>query len=237
MYILLVVPAFNEELFLESTVKRIVDYTNTHVSSMDILDILIVDNGSTDSTASIGVSLSNIYSNVEFQHISISGKGHALKVGWVRGSYDYYCYIDADLAHDLRSITVMISHLKHGCDVVVGSRTLKTSIVKRRWLRKFLTLSYNFTLRILFRVHFTDAQAGCKGISREVRDKLLPLLEEGGYFFDTQLLVLAEKSEFYIYDFAVVYHDPRKWRYGLIQVILHLLYKSLKLRIKLWNFQ
>ena len=235
MRILLVIPAHNEELFLGRTIHKIVEYIVSQNSFGDTFDILIVDNGSTDTTERIGLTLAQQYEHVNFKRIEAAGKGLAIRSGWMYGDYDYYCYIDADLAHEPASISLMISALQGGHDVVVCSRTHRDSNIVRPWLRKFLTRGYNILLRLVFQVRFTDAQAGCKGISQKARQILLAMPPENGYFFDTRLLISAEKSGYEICDLPCVYIDPRSQRFGLVRVILYFLRKVFVFRIELWK--
>ncbi len=235
MNTLLVVPAHNEKLFLQSTIEKIRTHVHTSTFEDKHIDILVVENGSTDGTRKVAKSIAEKYSDVRVIQVDAPGKGHALYSGWLEGDYDCYCYVDADLAHGVSSITTMISLIQNGADIVVGSRTLPRSQVQRHWVRKFLTINYNLLLKIVFQVNFTDAQAGCKGISRKVRDTIASGITEKGYFYDTLLLIRAERSGYRIHDFPVIYNDPRRGRFSLVQTIGYFLYKVFVLRIRLWN--
>jgi glycosyltransferase involved in cell wall biosynthesis len=232
---LLVLPVYNEEILLRDTVSKVRSYINTNSAALFPITILIADNGSTDQTHTLAIELAEEFSDVLYLRTEQKGRGYALQAAWNLQGYDVYAYIDADLAYDLQVILqIQRCYSDSGVNVVVGARRHQDSIVKRHWIRNFLTEGYNLLLKILFSNNFLDAQAGCKAISAGVRDRVLPLDAEGGWFFDTKLLILAERYGYVVTDIPIICIDRRGWRLNLINTILYFLNKTLTLRFQLW---
>ena len=208
MKLYIVIPAFNEEKILEPSVVRTVAFCRTQ---LDVdWKVIIVDNGSTDNTAAIGKSLSSRYSpEVSYLHTNQSGKGGAIKLGWQALDGDIYIFMDADLATDIRAIPVVVSEMKQGYDVVIGSRTNRASVVQRSMVRKFFSWGYKIVVRLLLATTISDAPCGFKAINHTVRSAVLPQVKDNHWFFDSELVILAEKMGFKIKEIPVVWSDPR----------------------------
>jgi len=234
MKVLIVLPVYNEEKILRRSVISVMHFLDMHSLAGASCTILLSDNGSTDATECIGRQLAAENHQVIYLRTKEKGKGLAIRNGWSVGEYDVYIYMDADLAYDLSVLPRMVKKLKNGCDLVVSSRLLPGSISRRPRVRKFLTRGYNFLLRVLFVKRFTDAQSGCKAVTRKVRDALLPHINEDGLFFDTLLLIRAERQGYRICDIETVCEDPRAWRLNIVSTVFHFLRKTFVLRMVLW---
>ena len=173
-------------------------------------EIVIAENGATDGTPAIADALAKEYPKIRVSHFRDKGRGGALKRTWLESDADILCYMDADLSTDLEAFPALIEPLAgNGYEVAAGSRLLRPALTTRGFKREFTSRSYNLLVKIMLGVNFSDAQCGFKAITRRAAIQVLPLVEDTGWFFDTELLVLAEKQGYRIFDLPVrwVEHD------------------------------
>lgn len=204
-----VVPCYNEEDTLQTHVRELHEYLIATVS--DAWRITIADNASTDRTAAIADELAAEFGEVRAVHLDQKGRGRALKAVWRDSSAQVLVYVDEDLSTDLAALAPLIAPLRSGhSDLAIGTRLSGSSRVIRGGKREFISRSYNFLLRSTFSVQFTDAQCGFKAIRGDVAARLLPLVEDDQWFFDTELLILAERAGLRIHEVPVDWvDDPR----------------------------
>jgi hypothetical protein len=127
-----------------------------------------------------------------------------LKAAWLASDADVVSYMDVDLSTNLQSFLPLIAPLATGhSDVAIGSRLLKGAVVTRQWKREIISRCYNLLIKILFRNRFSDAQCGFKAVKRSVARQLLPEIENNEWFFDTELLLLAEERGLRVYEVPV----------------------------------
>ena len=216
MLVSIVIPVYNEKAQLAQSIARL----HAHVRSRCPFDaeIVIADNGSTDGTLEVAHSLAKRHDGVRPVHLRDKGRGRALKRCWTESSADILSYMDVDLSTDLDAFPGMISALAGGgFDVAAASRLLNPRLVTRSLKRGFISRSYNLLIKAFFRTTFSDAQCGFKAITRTAARELLPLVEDAGWFFDTELLVLAEKLGYRIFDFPARWVDDPDSRVNLWQ--------------------
>ena len=202
----IVVPVYNEETDLESCVRRL------HAHLTDGLpysfQITIADNASTDTTLTIANRLAEEFTSVHVVHMPEKGRGRALRTVWSASLAAVLVYMDVDLSTDLAALLPLVAPLVSGhSDLAIGTRLHRGSRVIRGVKREFISRSYNLMLRHTLSTRFSDAQCGFKAIRREVAAHLLPLVEDNGWFFDTELLVLAERSGLRIHEVPVDWID------------------------------
>ena len=187
----LVLPVYNEAHVLEASVGRL---AAAMAACRDFpWRILIVDNGSTDGTDSIGRRLGEQFEYVGFLHIAEKGRGRALRTAWNQTHAEFSIYMDVDLSTGLAAVSRAVTLLRQGADLVTGSRLDPQSTITRCLKRELLSRGYNRMIRWILRTRaFDDAQCGFKGVRIETVRTLLPLIENQDWFFDTELLVLAE---------------------------------------------
>lgn len=202
----IVVPCYNEQSTLAAHVRRLHDYLET---SMPVSwRITIADNASTDDTARVADDLAHLLPGVTAVHLPLKGRGRALKQVWTDSDADVLVYVDEDLSTDLAALAPLTAPLLSGhSDLAIGSRLSRSSRVVRGGKREFISRSYNRILRLALGVHFSDAQCGFKAIRRDVAERLLPLVADDGWFFDTKLLVLAERAGLRIHEVPVDWID------------------------------
>ncbi len=207
----LVLPVYNEAHVLEGSVRRLAE---AMANRRDFRwQIVIVDNGSTDDTEAVGRGLAEQFEYVDFLHLDVKGRGRALRTVWSETDSQYSIYMDIDLSTDLAAVPEVVALLCEGADLVTGSRLHSQSQVTRCLKREILSQGYNRLIRLLLRTHtFDDAQCGFKGVRIETVRALLPLVKDQEWFFDTELLVLAEYAGLKIRTLAIKWiedHDTR----------------------------
>jgi len=202
----IVVPVYNEEDDLEPSVRRLRSFLDTDFPFS--ARVTIADNASTDTTWDLAQRLAADLPGVRAAHLDEKGRGRALRTVWSASDALVVAYMDVDLATDLRALHPLIAPLVSGhSDVAIGSRLARGSRVRRGPQRELISRCYNLILRTLLRSRFSDAQCGFKAVSRQVAHDLLPLVADQTWFFDTELLVLAERSGLRIHEVPVDWVD------------------------------
>lgn len=200
--VLLVIPVFNEELELVGSVERLIQFLSDGYPFET--EIVIADNGSNDGTLALARNLQERYRQVTAVHLEQKGRGGALKKVWSEGNADIFAYMDVDLSTDLAAFPRLVGALACGeYDIAIGSRLMVGSRTVREWKRELISRGYNRLIQFLFRTGFSDAQCGFKGITRHAARQLLPVIEDSGWFFDSELLLVAEKCGYRILDLPV----------------------------------
>ncbi|TIH34296.1 bifunctional glycosyltransferase family 2/GtrA family protein [Subtercola vilae] len=201
-----VVPVYNEQNALESCVRRLAAYLT---ESMSVAwQITIADNASVDATPEIADRLAAEISAVRVIHTKRKGRGHALKMAWGSSTAHVLAYVDVDLSTDLAALPPLVAPLLSGhSDVAIGTRLSRSSRVVRGGKREFISRSYNVLLHGMLGANFSDAQCGFKAIRADVAAALLPLVQDDAWFFDTELLVIAQRSGLRIHEVPVDWID------------------------------
>ncbi|WP_236790668.1 bifunctional glycosyltransferase family 2/GtrA family protein [Amycolatopsis sp. GM8] len=188
-----VIPVYNEETDLAQCVRRLHAYLRDTVPYQ--YRITIADNASTDATLAIAHELAGEIAEVEVVHLDQKGRGRALNAVWSASDAQVLAYMDVDLSTDLAALLPLVAPLISGhSDLAIGSRLARGARVVRGPKREIISRCYNLILRGTLAVRFTDAQCGFKAIRADVAKQLLPLVEDTGWFFDTELLVLAQRA-------------------------------------------
>lgn len=215
----IVVPVYNEEAVLESSVRRLVQYLANEIDRP--WRVTIADNASTDGTADIARRLERELSGVRALILPRKGRGYALKEAWGSSTAHVLAYVDVDLSTDLAAIPPLIAPLISGhSDIAIGTRLDHASRVTRGPQREFISRTYNMLLRGALSVTFSDAQCGFKAIRSDVAKRLLPLVEDDGWFFDTELLIIAERSGLRIHEIPVDWIDDPDSRVNVKQTAI-----------------
>ncbi|HEY0246744.1 MAG TPA: bifunctional glycosyltransferase family 2/GtrA family protein [Gryllotalpicola sp.] len=202
----IVMPVYNEQATLENSVTALHAYLGSAMPER--WQITIADNASTDATAELADRLAGELDGVVAVHLPMKGRGLALKTVWSASTAEVLVYLDEDLSTDLRALRPLVAPLlSDHSDLAIGTRLARTSRVVRGGKREFISRSYNLMLRAMMDAKFSDAQCGFKAIRSDVARELLPLVEDTGWFFDTELLVLAERAGLRIHEVPVDWVD------------------------------
>ncbi len=213
----LVIPVHNEEQGLESSVRRLDDYLRHLPYSTTIT---IADNASTDATWQIARRLETELTRVRAVHLEEKGRGRALRAAWTSSDAQVVGYMDVDLSTDLAALPPLLAPLLSGhSDLSIGTRLAKGSRIERGPKRDVLSKGYNLLLRGVLSAEFTDAQCGFKAIRRDTAEKLLPLVEDDSWFFDTELLVLASEAGLRIHEVPVDWVDDPDSRVDIVATV------------------
>ncbi len=199
-------PVYNEEEDLAKSVTKLRDFLLENLTDYD-WRVVVGDNASTDRTLEIAKELSEQYPEVGYFHLDQKGRGRALRHAWTTSDADIMSYMDLDLSTGLEAFPPMVNALAHeGYDLGTGSRLARGAQVERSLYREFISRSYNLLIKLMFWHNFSDAQCGFKAITQRAARDLVPLVEDKNWFFDTELLLLAEHKGYRIYD------APVRWR-------------------------
>jgi putative flippase GtrA len=202
----LAVPVHNEEQHLERSVRRLRQYLDTRFPLSTV--ITVADNASTDATWRIAKRLAAELEGVQALRLDRKGRGRALRAVWTASPARVVGYMDVDLATDLDALLPLVAPIISGhSDLAVGTRLAPGARVIRGPKRELISRSYNLIVRTVLRSHITDAQCGFKAVRTDAARALLPLVEDDEWFFDTELLVLAERNGLRIHEVAVDWTD------------------------------
>ncbi len=215
----IVIPVHNEDHDLPGSVRRLHDYVCNYVPYST--RITVADNASTDDTLEVAHRLADELADVEVIHIDIKGRGAALHTAWAKSSADVVAYMDVDLSTDLSALMPLVAPVISGhSDLSIGSRLAPSSRVVRSAKREFVSRGYNVLLRGALRARFSDAQCGFKAVRADVARELLPLVADTGWFFDTELLVIAERVGLRIHEVPVDWIDDPDSRVDIVPTAL-----------------
>jgi putative flippase GtrA len=201
-----VIPVHNEEVDLAASVNRLHGYLSTELPYT--FRITIADNASTDRTWLIAQGLARRLPGVSAYHLDAKGRGRALRSVWQASDAAVLAYMDVDLSTDLAALLPLVAPLISGhSDLAIGSRLARGSRVVRGPKREFISRSYNLLLHASLSAGFSDAQCGFKAIRADVARRLLPMVRDTDWFFDTELLVIAERAGLRIHEVPVDWVD------------------------------
>ncbi len=211
----IVIPVYNEQDDLPPAVRRLHEFLRTEVPYRS--RITIADNASTDATLAAAHELADELSDVGVIHLDAKGRGGALHKAWLNSNAAVLAYMDVDLSTDLSALMPLVAPLISGhSDIAIGSRLAASARVIRGPKREFVSRGYNLLLRGMLGTRFSDAQCGFKAVRADVAQRLLPLVADTGWFFDTELLVIAERAGLRIHEVPVDWVDDPDSRVDIV---------------------
>ena len=225
----IVIPVLNEERDLTRCVATLREFLPNAIPNP--WRIVIADNGSDDRTPEVGQQLAEEYPEVSYLWLEQRGRGRALRRAWLESQADLVSYMDVDLSTDLNAFPLMVRALEEGYDLAVGSRLTRGARVYRRTVRReVISRSYNLLVKTMFFTRFGDAQCGFKAMTRTAAQALVPHVVDQRWFFDTELLILAEKRGFHVKEIPVTWTDDPDTRVKVVSTALADLRGLLRLR-------
>jgi putative flippase GtrA len=212
----IVIPVYNEERGLEASVRTLLRYLGDNFP-FSVL-VTIADNASTDGTWQVASRLAAQLDGLRAVHLDQKGRGRALRHVWMASQAEVVAYMDVDLSTGLDALLPLVAPILSGhSDVAIGSRLTPGATVVRGPKRELISRLYNLVIRATVHKRFSDAQCGFKAIRTDVARRLLPLVEDGGWFFDTELLVLAEHNGLRIHEVPVDWVDDPDSRVDVVR--------------------
>jgi glycosyltransferase involved in cell wall biosynthesis len=212
----IVVPVYNEEPALAASIRRL------HAFLEDGFPfswrIVIADNASTDATPVVAAALADELAGVAVLRLEEKGRGRALRTAWAQSPADVVAYMDVDLSTDLRGLLPLVAPLLSGhSDVAIGTRLARGANVRRGPKRELISRGYNAILHAVLRAGFSDAQCGFKALRADTARELLPEVRDDAWFFDTELLVRAQRRGLRIHEVPVDWVDDPDSRVDIVQ--------------------
>jgi glycosyltransferase involved in cell wall biosynthesis len=229
-----VIPVLNEAHVLARSVATVRQFLAESLPCR--WRVTVVDNGSTDGTDRVALELQAAHDDVRFVQLPMRGRGRALRQAWSQSDADVMCYTDVDLSTELAALPKMVQAIvSDGFEVATGSRLLPQSCTTRSAKREFISRCYNVFVKAVLWTSFSDAQCGFKAISRRAMSELVPEVRDQSWFFDTELLVLAEKRGHRIADIPVVWIEDDDSRVRIVKTAWDDIKGVMRLRWKLWR--
>ena len=214
-----VIPVYNEAHVIEKSVATLSAFLENNLPYD--WRIVIADNASTDATLQVAKSIADENRRVNVLHLDQKGRGRALKAAWLGSDAGVLSYMDVDLSTNIRAYPALVRAIaEQGYDLSTGSRLARGSRTTRGLKREVISCSYNVIIKAGFRTKFSDAQCGFKAISRDAAQKLLPRVENNEWFFDTELLILAERRGYRVKDIPVRWVDDPDSRVDVPKTVL-----------------
>lgn len=230
----IVIPVYNEQAVLAQSVQTLHDYmANNFPYSWGIT---IADNASVDKTWEIAQHLQSEYPEVKALHLDRKGRGLALKMAWLQSEAEIVSYMDVDLSTGLESFWPMIEAiLVSKYELATGSRLARGAVINRQWKRELTSRGYNLLIKLFFFHKFSDAQCGFKACRAETARRLLPMVENNTWFFDTELLLLAEHNRLPIFEVPVHWVEDLDSRVDIVKTALEDVKGLWRVRKELWR--
>ena len=214
-----VVPVHNEEHVLEASIRRLHGYLAAGFPFP--FRITIADNASTDATWPLALRLAAQLPRVRAVHLDQKGRGRALRQVWGASDADVVAYMDVDLSTGLEALLPLVAPLVSGhSDLAIGTRLANGAAVVRGPRRELVSRCYNLLLRTTMRARFSDAQCGFKAGRTEVVQALLPEVEDQAWFFDTELLLAAQRGGLRIHEVPVDWVEDTDSRVDVLRTAL-----------------
>jgi putative flippase GtrA len=215
----IVVPVYNEERALAASIRRLHRFLASGLPFS--WQITIADNASTDMTPEIAAALADELDGVRVLRLDQKGRGRALRAAWSASRARVVAYMDVDLSTDLHALVPLLAPLVSGhSEVAIGSRLVRGSRVARGRKREFISRAYNGLLHFALRARFSDAQCGFKAVRADVLPELLEVVRDQSWFFDTELLIAAQRRGMRIYEVPVDWVDDLDSRVDIVSTAL-----------------
>jgi putative flippase GtrA len=216
----IVIPVYNEAPHLTARVTELRRFLDQSFPFRAL--VTVVDNASTDETFALASQLAATTPGVAAKHLARKGRGYALRSAWSESTAPVVAYMDVDLSTSLSALLPLVAPLLSGqSDVAIGTRLARGAHVVRGPKRELISRAYNLLLRLSLRGRFSDAQCGFKALRRESALQLLPLVKDDEWFFDTELLVTAERLGLRISEVPVDWVDDPDSRVQIVRTALN----------------
>lgn len=215
----IVIPVFNEEHTLPGCLEVLVQHLDEHFPFE--WSVTVVDNASTDDTLQVAHALARYNDHVRVLHLDRKGRGLALRTAWSYSDGDVVVYMDVDLSTGLDALLPLVAPLVNGhSDLAIGSRLAPGSRIVRGTKRELISRCYNKVIRLTHGVRFSDAQCGFKAARTDVVRPLLKHVQDDSWFFDTELLLLAEYNGLRVHEVPVDWVEDVDTRVHMVKTAM-----------------
>ena len=230
-----VLPAYNEFSTITSAVEDTLNRLKTFLPDGSY-ELIIAEDGCTDSTPQIASDLANKYDEVIHYHSpSRLGRGEALNRAFKIAKGETLVYIDTDLATDNAHLEQLINAVRSGsADIATGSRWFPGTQTKRPFHRSILSKGFNTIVRLLLKSKLYDHQCGFKAFNKKIFFKLSPSLKDTHWFWDTEILVKAQKSNFNVFEFPVSWTAQKDTKVDIIRDVFAMAINILRLWLEFY---
>jgi len=214
-----VIPVYNEERDLGPSVRRLHMFLTSRFPFSAA--ITIADNASKDGTLAVAQGLAKELPRIRVLHLDAKGRGRALRAAWLQSDAPVVAYMDVDLSTDLNALLPLVAPLLSGhSDLAIGSRLAHGARVKRGPKRELISRAYMLVLRLALGAHFSDAQCGFKAVRTSVARQLVPSVRDESWFFDTELLILAQRAGLRVHEVPVDWTDDPDSRVAIVRTAI-----------------
>jgi glycosyltransferase involved in cell wall biosynthesis len=201
-----VLPVFNDRAALERAIPASIAALE---AITDRFELIVAEDGSTDGSADLVREWEARDGRVTLLHRDERlGRGTALNHAVFAAHGAIVCYYDVDLATDMQHLPELIGAIRDGCDIATGSRMMPDSDALRTAERAVASRGYNLLVRSILGSRLYDHQCGFKAFRRDRLLALIPAVKAGHWFWDTEVLVRAQRAGYRIREF------PVRWRPG-----------------------
>lgn len=228
----IIVPCYNEERRLPSTLIDMIDYLESRQANYEII---VVDDGSTDGTADLAKKFERIKPQINLIRSPKNyGKGHAVRLGVLSAHGKLILFADADGATPFAELSRLEEAITSGADVAIGSRALSSSNTKiiTSIHRRFLGRLFNFVVNLLAVPDITDTQCGFKLFTAQAARFIFERQQSDGFSFDVEILFIAKKAQINIKEIAINWHNIPGSKVNLFTDSLKMLLEVIFLRFK-----
>jgi len=202
----IVIPAYNEERRLPTTLPRVVAFAEAQDYPVEVL---VVDNASTDHTPEIARHIAAEHTIVSLLYQPLRGKGAAVRKGMLEGRGEYLFICDADLAMPIEEVSKFLPPTLSNYDVAIASREVPAAVRHNEpWYRHLMGRVFNLLVRLLAVPGIQDTQCGFKCFHREAARDIFTTQIVDGWAFDVEILYIARRRGYRIVEV------PIHWYYG-----------------------
>ncbi|MAH48163.1 hypothetical protein CMI37_20235 [Candidatus Pacearchaeota archaeon] len=230
----IIIPIYYNNLNeIEPSIKKQTEFYRNYLKNYEWKIIVGINGLNKNGIVEKAKELSEKYENVEYDYTEEVGRGASLNRLFVKGKSDFVCYMDVDLSTNLEALPIMLKELELGNELVVGSKYIKNASFKRIPIRYVLSKIYNgiFT-RFILNADFSDSQCGFKGMRVETAKKVIPLIRDKGWFWDTELLYLTQRAGYRFKEIPVNWVEKGNSGVNLFGIVLDFSKKIISLKYR-----